>query len=306
MNESAPLFILTSMRSYSSLVSTMLGQHPALYCLPEVNPFIAETLGASVDLLEMVRKRTLDGLYRAVAQIEWGQQTEETLTNARRWVAERRDWTAVHLMGHFATQLAPARLIEKSPSTVLAAERLASAVRLFPQGYFLHLTRHPVATTSSIAKISNYSDGGRSRGRDPETSWFEANKAILSIADQIAPGKYLMVRGEDVLTEPDRYLPQICEWLGLATTPQDLAAMKRPEESPYAAIGPLSAPFGNDPNFLRNPHYVARPIAMKPLTAPLDWTQDGRALRPQTQALSCQLGYGATHDAPRTAVGGTQ
>lgn len=289
---SEPLFILTSMRSYSSLVSTMLGQHSGLYCLPEVNPFITDTLGNSVDLLQMVRKRTLDGLYRAIAQIEWGEQTEQTLTAARAWVNDRRDWTAVRLMEHFARLVAPARLVEKSPSTVLAPDRIARAVKLFPKGYFLHLTRHPVATTNSIAKITRYTDGGQ-KGRDPETSWFDANRSILEASGKIAPGRYIMVRGEDLLTDPDRYLSQICDWLGLVTTADDLAAMKRPEESPYANIGPASAPFGNDPNFLRNPRYSARPIALKPLTAPLEWTRDGRALRPETQVLSCQLGYGA-------------
>lgn len=270
----------------------MLGQHSGLYCLPEVNPFIADTLGVSVDLLEVVRKRTLDGLYRAVAQLEWGAQTEATLDAARGWVSERRGWTAVDLMAHFAGRVAPARLVEKSPSTVLAPERIARAVDLFPKGYFLHLTRHPVATTSSIAKITRYSENGRKRGRDPETSWFDANRAIMEASARIAPGRFMAVRGEDVLTNPDLYLPQICEWLGLATTAKDLAAMKRPEESPYASIGPASAPFGNDPNFLRNPHYSARAITMKPLTAALDWARDGRSLRRETQMLSYQLGYG--------------
>lgn len=270
----------------------MLGQHSGLYCLPEVNPFIAETLGTSVDLLDLVRKRTLDGLYRAVAQLEWGEQTEPTLAAARNWVAERRDWTAVRLMAYFASRVAPARIVEKSPSTVLAPDRIARAVELFPRGYFLHLTRHPVATTSSIAKITRYSDDGRKRGRDPETSWFDANRAIVQASARIAPGRYMMVRGEDVLTDPDHYLSQICEWLGLTTTPEDFAAMKRPEESPYASIGPASAPFGNDPNFLRNPRYSARPITMKPLATPLDWSRDGRSLRRETQLLSYQLGYG--------------
>ena len=80
----APLFILTCMRSYSSLVSSMLGQHSGLYCLPEVNPFIADTLGAGVDLLQMVRKRTLDGLFRAVAELETQRRTSTEANAARK------------------------------------------------------------------------------------------------------------------------------------------------------------------------------------------------------------------------------
>jgi hypothetical protein len=292
MTPQQPIFILTCMRSFSSLISSMLGQHPGLYCLPEVNPFIADTLGASVDILRMVRKRTLDGLYRAVAQLEYGAQTEETVAQARAWVDERRSWGAVAFMAHLAARTAPARLIEKSPSTVLTADRLDTALRLFPDAFFLHLYRHPHMTTASIAKITGHGSGDR-RTRDPESSWFDTNSAILAASSRIPADRFLSVRGEDVLSDPDRMLGQICDWIGLTVTAADLAAMRRPEDSPYACLGPASAPFGNDPNFLRDPHYSARPIVLPPLTAPLDWAETSRRLRPQTQDLALLLGYGA-------------
>lgn len=295
MSTPAPLFILTCMRSYSSLVSSMLGQHPDLYCLPEVNPFIANTLGGAINLLQLVRKRTLDGLYRAVAEIEFGAQTEQSLADARHWVSERSDWTATELMDYLGAKLAPAQLIEKSPSTVLQPARLARAIELFPQANFLHLTRHPISTTASIAKITNYGQGlvgpARAPGRDPETLWHRINGTITDAVGQIAPGRFMSIRGEDVLTDPDRYLTQICDWLGISTKPDDLEAMRHPERGPYAMIGPDSAPFGNDPNFLKNPVYAARDIELPPLSAPLDWAGDGRRLRPETMALACQLGY---------------
>jgi hypothetical protein len=287
-----PLFILTCMRSFSSLISSMLGQHPGLYCLPEVNPFIADTLGGSVDILNMVRKRTLDGLYRALAELEYGAQTEETVVRARAWVTAHRNWTATDLMGHLGQKVAPARLIEKSPSTVLTQERLEGALRLFPDASFLHLTRHPIPTTASIAKISNFGTGGR-QTRDPETSWFDSNSAILGVAERIGAGRFLTVRGEDVLVDPDRTLRQICEWLGLETSAADLAAMRRPEDSVYARLGPASAPFGNDPNFLRDPRYKVRKITLPSLSDRLDWAQSKRHLRPDTRDLALQLGYGA-------------
>jgi hypothetical protein len=292
MTTQQPLFILTCMRSFSSLISSMLGQHPGLYCLPEVNPFIADTLGASVDILQMVRKRTLDGLYRAVAQLEYGAQTEETVAEARAWVEARRDWGPVAFMAHIATRTAPARLIEKSPSTVLTPARLDTALRLFPDAFFLHLYRHPHMTTASIAKITGHGTGDR-RARDPESSWFDTNSAILAAATRIPADRFLSVRGEDVLSNPDRMLTQICDWLGLGVTVGDLAAMRRPEDSPYACMGPASAPFGNDPNFLRDPHYTARPIVLPPLSASLDWAGTSRHLRPQTRDLALLLGYGA-------------
>lgn len=280
------------MRSYSSLVSSMLGQHPGLYCLPEVNPFIAPTLGESVALLELVRRRTLDGLYRAVAELEFGSQTESAVRKAQDWVARHRGWTAIELMAHLGAGVAPRRLIEKSPSTVLTPERLDAAMRLFPDAQFLHLYRHPVATTSSIAKITGAGQsGGGSRGRDPEEAWYGTNAAIIGAGMRLPEGRFMSARGEDILSDPDSFLTQICAWLGLETTAEDLAAMRRPEESPFAKVGPPSAPFGNDPNFLRNPAYVRREIHQKPLASVLDWAPGQRRLRPQTVALSQLMGY---------------
>lgn len=292
----APLFILTCMRSYSSLVSSMLGQHSGLYCLPEVNPFIADTLGSGVDLLQMVRKRTLDGLFRAVAELEYGEQTAETVAAAQHWVGQRRGWSPVQLMGYFAEQVAPKRLIEKSPSTVLNLERLDQALVLFPEAYFLHLYRHPVATCSSIAKITQAGSGsrgaaGRGKTRDPEKSWYGANRAILDLSTRIPLHRFMSVRGEDVLGDPDNFLGQICLWLGLESSAQDFRAMRMPENSPYAGIGPASAPFGNDPGFLKAPRYAKREIVLPPLNSELDWAEPGRRLRPETVDLSYQLGY---------------
>lgn len=293
---SEPLFILTCMRSYSSLVSSMLGQHPGLYCLPEVNPFIADTLGAGVDILQVVRRRTLDGLYRAVAELEYGAQTDETVAQAMGWVRDRRGWTAVQIMGWFAEKVAPRRLIEKSPSTVLARDRIEAALRLFPEASFLHLYRHPVATTASIARITQSGSGGSGgprarKGRDPEASWYGVNRAILELSGTIPLPQFMAVRGEDVLGDPEGFLTQICGWLGLECGPADLAEMMKPQNSPYAHVGPPSAPFGNDPNFLRDPGFSRREIRLPALDATLDWAGAGRRLKPETVELSYQLGY---------------
>lgn len=287
-----PLFILTCMRSYSSLVSTMLGQHSAMYCLPEVNLFIADTLGSGVDLLNLVRKRTLDGLYRAVAELEFGGQTEEAVLQAIDWVDQRRQWSPVQLMEYFDAKVAPRHLIEKSPSNVLNVDRLAQTLTLFPQARFLHLYRHPVATTSSIAKITQNARGGRGRQtKDPETAWIGANRAIIELSEKIPLHQFMALRGEDLLRDPDTYLRQICDWLGLQTTPADLEAMKHPEASPYAHVGPASAPFGADPGFLKHPHFVQRDIVLPRLDAVLDWAEPGRKLSAAAIQLSYQLGY---------------
>ena len=73
----APVFVLTTARSYSSVVTAMIGQHPALTGLPEL--FCYPTIGElEASLPSYWRERGVThrsrGLVRAVAQLEYGGQ----------------------------------------------------------------------------------------------------------------------------------------------------------------------------------------------------------------------------------------
>jgi len=289
-----PVIILTCMRSYSSVVSGMLGQHPSLYALPEINPFLGDRLGQIVDLLSLVRPRSLDGLFRLVAELEFGGQTHATIEEARAWISQRRSWTPVEFLDHVSERIAPRRFVEKSPSSVVTVGGLDRMLAFYPNAFYLHLCRHPTGACRSIAKISRFGEPRPNRRRitkDPERSWFEANAAILDAAGRVSQGRFLTARGEDILTYPDNFLSQVCDWLDLETTPESLVAMRRPELSPFASIGPSNAPFGADPGFLNNPVYKARRINAQSLGSKLDWAEPGRTLAPETVALAHQLGY---------------
>lgn len=290
------LIILTCMRSYSSLISGMLGQHSGLYTLPEINPFVADTLGETTDNFEMLRPRSLDGIRRLIAELEFGGQSYDRVNNARDWLAERRDWTPHDLMEHVAERLSPRIAIEKSPATSVLKAGIPNALRYCPDAYYLHLYRHPVATTASIAKVTNFGQGKRgllrSFTKDPEVAWYEANIGILNAARDIPRRQFLSVRGEDVLSDPDTYLAQIAAWMGLETTLDDLDAMRRPELSPFARFGPANAPYGADANYLENPKFVQQTIKIPSLNDKLTWADANRSLQPETVALAQQLGYG--------------
>jgi len=70
----------------------------------------------------------------------------------------------------------------------------------------------------------------------------------------------LRIKGEQLLSEPDRYLPQIAEWLGVSTDASVIAAMKHPERSPFACVGPTPAHSGHDGKFMRSPTLRAEPV----------------------------------------------
>lgn len=289
-----PLIILTCMRSYSSLVCGMLGQHPALVALPEINPFVAATVDRMVTILSAVRPRSLDGILRVVAETEFGEQTDATVAAARHWLEERAHWPMRRLLDHLSAILAPRRWIDKSPSTVVTEAGPKHLETILPEARVLHLVRHPIPTGASIHALTSWSIAFRRDPLvhlDPEDSWKRANIAALTIGANLPDGRYLKVRGEDLLGQPDIYFPQVLEWLGLECNADILDAMKHPERSPFARPGPPSAPFGNDPGFLNNPVYTHRPIPDADLSQPAPWREDGSRLSPRTVELARRLGY---------------
>src|SRR5262245_30909041 len=73
-----PLIILGAPRSFTSVVCAMLGQHPEMYGLPEVNLFVAETMAERRGLIAQP-PWSEHGLLRAVAQLFGGEQTIQTI-----------------------------------------------------------------------------------------------------------------------------------------------------------------------------------------------------------------------------------
>ena len=271
-----PLFILTCMRSFSSVVSTMLGQHPQAYGLPELNLFLADTLGGVVERLTAHRPQGLNGLLRTIAELEYRAQTQDTVQRARAWLAQRRQWPIQQVFEFIAQRGGARLLIEKSPSTALDETRLARLRRHFPEAYILHLTRHPRTTCKSIHEIQQKTAilaTNRRTGTpaNPENLWLRANRNILAFTRRLRPGQTLSIQGELLLSQPEVYLPQIAEWLELRADPDAIAAMLHPERSPYACIGQPNAPFGHDPNFLHNPRFEKRPLRPARLEGPFDW-----------------------------------
>lgn len=277
----------------------MLGQHPQLYGLLEVNLFAANTLRGLVRLFRILRPTSLNGLLRTIAQLEYGVQTEDTINFAWDWLNQRLNWSTQRMFYHIAEAVAPRRCVEKSPLTVMRPIFLQRMQRCFPDAHYLHLTRHPRPTCISIQQLVADTDAKKGRDThraeqlDPERLWYQAHHNILEFERSLPPGQMMRVRGETLLSEADRYLPQIEEWLGIESNASTLEAMKHPERSPYACIGPANAPFGNDPNFLKQPHYQPRPITKASLDGPLEL--QGRRARQffseETRRIAGRLGY---------------
>ena len=297
-----PLILLAPPRSFSSVVSAMLGQHPGIYAFPELHIFFGQTLG---DVYSAGgpghRERMISGHLRALAEVCWGGQSHEALEQAHAWLLAHRHWTGEQFFDLLRARVAPRLGLEKSGNTVLDPAALRRADAAYPQARYLHLTRHPRTAIPSLGAMLARGQPGRAADAHVLAAaalcWSQAHWSILAFTAALPPGQALRVRGEALLNAPATVLPAALAWLGLPADDAALAAMTHPEESPYASVGPEGARWGNDPHFLERPLLRAVPLPGR-VEAPPVWGLPA-ALAGEVAAVGRALGYGPT--APRTA-----
>jgi hypothetical protein len=311
-----PLFILAPPRSFSSLVSAMLGQHPEMYGLPETHLLSSETVREWWDQCMQSTFPMADGLLRAVAQIHFGSQTAETIPLARGWIRRRAHLTTGMMLELLGKEVAPRIFVEKSPSIVYRPDSLQRAHSMFPQARFLHLLRHPRGQCESVIKfVERTSRSGapphwlihlgsfsaspaaitanQQAGADwdPQKGWYNLNMNIVAFLDSLPEAQKMRVRAEDLLGNPVEILPQVAAWMGLRTDAAALDQMLHPEQSPYAAEGPEGARGGNDPVFLAGAAIDSTRAGNHNLDGPLEWRSSGAGFSPEVKQLARRFGY---------------
>jgi len=309
----APLLILCPPRSFSSVVCAMLGQHPEMYGFPELRLFVADTVEELLEHAEGQKanlgltKPFPPGLLRALAELHYGGQSAEAVARAEAWLLSRRGWSVRQVFDSLLERVRPRVGVDKSPLTAMSTDCMRRALRLYPAARFLHLTRHPVATQRSMQthwqarfqKLHAEWDGCTFANHCARL-WYATHRGILDFTRRLSPDQVHQVRGEDLLSEPDRYLAGIASWLGARTDPAAVEAMKHPERSPYAGIGPESARAGNDPKFLQDPRLRPATTLVSP-EAPPDWGLEPH-LQEAISELATQLRYAESEDKDPAAL----
>ncbi len=106
-------------------------------------------------------------------------------------------------------------------------------------------------------------------------AWFQTHERILEFCGGLPDDRHLRIRAEDALNDPDRETSRIAAWLGVSASSEALEAMKHPEDSPFARLGPpgSGATGGNDPAFLADPRLRAVELPQS-LAPPAGWSLD--------------------------------
>lgn len=256
-----PVFIVALPKSYTSVLSGMLGQHPGLRGMPELNLFVGETV---LDwAMQPAHGIMCDGLLRSVAQMLHGEQTEQTVALALAWLQTRADRKVSEVFDALRHWAAPAALIDQSPVYSRKPAYLQRILRLYPGARFIHMTRNPVTWLGSMAKwgpagqavlqMYRETEVGPEAMQDPIALWQLVHEGIGNMLGSLGPDRYIRVMGEDCVTRTDEVLVRLLTWLGLSHDESVLAAMHHPEDSDFAFWGPPGARGGNNPDFLTSP-----------------------------------------------------
>ncbi len=300
MTAPEPLFVLGPPRSFTSVVCAMLGQHPEMLGLPEVHLFAVDTVGELFYYYKLVGRRRQDGLLRTLAQVYMGKQTVQTVELAQRRLGQRMEMETGALFREIVAKVAPRIVVEKSVSTVWRERALERMERAFPNARYIHLTRHPrSAGESMVEAVGNEKRLAREMMDystypptvDPQILWLTIHTNICNFLSFVPEDRKRRLKGEAMLTDVDCHLREIAQWMGLRTDDEALDEMKHPERSPFACLGPINAPFGNDPKFIKEP--ALRPARVKPqsLEGPVSWRGDGQGFAPEVKDLAKELGY---------------
>lgn len=260
----------------------MLGEHPQMFGLPEINLFAGDTM-ADMQKLYETRARLQSGLLRSLAQLAFSEQTDETVEAARQWLLDNSNLTTDEVFRTIQSWLPDRIVIDKSPLHVFEPQAMRRMRAHFPDARYLHLTRHPGDTVKSVLQLQQTvrdriverapalgaGRGPRQAQGAPEKFWLQPHLAIIEFLESVPADQQIRLRGEDLLSEPRKYLRQVAEWLGVRTDDEAVEAMLHPEKSPFAHEGPANARFGNDPNFFEKPAlrpytYTPRPFTWEP------------------------------------------
>jgi hypothetical protein len=276
----------------------MLGQHPDLYGLPELKLFAYLTLGDLEASLPSYAKRKgvvhrSPGLIRAIAQLRFGAQTRETAGAARTWLADRSAWSGAEAFDVIQGWVAPRNAVQKSPDDVQSWVTLHRMSDAYPRARYVHLTRHPTPSVRSMYDHWTRSVPGASTPGLTQVcidTYVQTHRRILAFGRSVGPTRFLRVRAEDVLNQPDDWLGAIVRWLSLDDGPDAIDAMKHPERSLFSWPGTVGSGIsgGGDPAFLSDPvpHHVTVPTGLAPPTGWFDGDEWA-----QVREMGIDLGY---------------
>lgn len=298
----APIFLLAAPFSGLSYLAGQLAGHPQLYAVPELNLFLADDVAGLLDIAELDQGASFDGLLRAIAELEFGAQTDANIIAAQDWLNARRDLSSAQVLEHLARKIAPRRLVVPASACSMRPMDLRRLHTQLPNAALLHIVRHPWTQGCLLAAWArdrlfvppDYKDHRLSPAPavvDPQTAWVRANANIEALLRR--PGVNAQrAQVEEIDADPGVLARLLGQWLQLDAGPAAQAAMTRPDDWVFAGYGPRAAPYGLEAEALEAlPEADVVLSAQAQLDTPLPWRADAQTFAPETIELAKRYGY---------------
>jgi Sulfotransferase family len=248
---SCPVFICGHQRSGTTLLQNLLDGHPQLLVLPsegtyftsfayvartaptdrDLDRFAAEWIARLVDpnfaphfRLGMSDGKRNPGVDFARSLFGW--------CEALRGIATPKFAPLLALVAAFRATSAPASTpalwVEKTPQN----ERFAARLEALPGARFIHVVRDPRAILASLAEISRKSGVGRFDAAQHARAIGRSLQLAITNRQRFR-GRYIVVRYEDLIDEPEREIELVRRFLGITRD----AALLVPTASGVAVRG---------------------------------------------------------------------
>lgn len=296
----APLLVVAPPGPAPARLAAMLGRHPQAVDLPELNLFLAPTLGDLFDIVALSDGSAAHGLLRAVAALHGGGQSDAGVEHAQAWLWRRADWSGALLLDDCARRLAPRVVVCADTSVGWRPDQLDRLLATCPDLRILHLLEHPRDWCAERAAdlrerlfvAPDFKDYGvNPPAIDPQLAWFRVHRNLATAFAALPPARYRRLRNESLQAAPEATLAGLCDWLGWAPAPAAIAAMQQPEQGAFSRHGPPAALHGADPAFLEAPEFLRRLPSRTRLAGRLPWREDQDGFAVEVQRLAQDCGY---------------
>jgi hypothetical protein len=277
MNEdsssSPPFFIVGSARSGTTWLRIILNAHSQVAVPPESRFIVSLWEGRDdVDAAALLSRLGSHKRFQ-----EWRLPLEEVERALPEYPTYAQVMAAAHVA--YARVRGKPRWGDKTPRYV---DHIPLLARLFPDALFIHQIRDGRDVALSYADVPF---GPKSVAAAAEL-WSSRVRAGMAAGRALGPERYIEVRYEALVTEPERHTRALCEFLGLSFEPEMLDSERAKE-----ALLPRAA--------LYNPN-VARGAKAKPRS----WEDDMPSAQVEVfEAIAgdllTELGYPRRFEVPR-------
>jgi acyl carrier protein len=243
------VFILSPPRSGSTLLRVILAGHPQLFAPPELHLLSYCTLEQrKTALCGEQSNHLLQGTVRAIMQIKncsaeeaqsLMQEAEEQQMTTIQFYKLLQDWTSDRL------------LVDKTPTYASHLDILSRAETNFQDALYIHLLRHPYGMIRSYEEsklnqiVPILNDSAFTQQELAELTWSISHENILAFLKQVPEQRQLQIKFEDLVTQPQTTVENICRFLGLDFHPDMLEPYKEKNQRMTDGVNTVSEMSGD-------------------------------------------------------------